>query len=116
MLGIIVVSPSGDSPAIAVCVQPDHDVPKDPTTPLDHAWLRIQTRVSAPSSASGTRKSTSPSERKHPRQSWLTTTYPRDANHRHWPSVASVSVLLYGVRWSSVGLGASMGRPARAGR
>ena len=59
---------------MAVCVQPDHEVPNEPTTPLHQSWRRIHAMVSAPSSASGTRKFTSPSERKQPRQSWLTTT------------------------------------------
>ena len=62
------------SAAIAVWVQPDHDVPNEPTVPFAHCCRLIQAMVSAPSSASGTRKFTSPSERKQPRQSWLTTT------------------------------------------
>ena len=74
MLATMVASPSGPSAAMAVCVQPDHEVPKEPTVPFAHAWLRIHAMVSAPSSASGMRKSTSPSERKQPRQSWFTTT------------------------------------------
>ena len=74
MLATIVARPSGPSAAMAVCVQPDHEVPKEPTVPFAHSWRWIHAMVSAPSSASGTRKLTSPSERKQPRQSWLTTT------------------------------------------
>ena len=74
MLGTMVASPSGESAAMAVCVQPDHEVPKAPTVLSHHSCVRIQARVSAPSSASGIRKFTSPSEAKQPRQSWFTTT------------------------------------------
>src|SRR5262245_3304084 len=74
MFGIMVARPSGPSAAMAVCVQPDHDVPKEPMTPFDQSCFQIQAIVSKPSSASGTRKFTPPSERKQPRQSWLTTT------------------------------------------
>src|SRR5574342_1132546 len=41
MLGIIVASPSGLSAAMAVCVQPDHEVPHDPIVPFAHSWRRI---------------------------------------------------------------------------
>ncbi len=74
MFGTIAASPSGPSAASAVWVQPDHEVPKVPTVPSHHGCLRTHATVSAPSSASGIRKFTSPSEPKHPRQSWFTTT------------------------------------------
>ena len=53
MFGTMVARPSGPSAAMAVCVQPDHEVPKEPTVPFAHSWPRIHAMVSAPSSASG---------------------------------------------------------------
>src|SRR5215469_3157429 len=37
MLGTMVTRPSGASAAMAVCVHPDHEVPKDPTEPSAHS-------------------------------------------------------------------------------
>ena len=59
----------GPNAAIAVCVQPDHEVPHDPTLPLLHGCWSIHCKVSYPSSASGKRKLTSPSDWNVPRQS-----------------------------------------------
>ena len=93
MLTTIALRLAGPSAAIAVCVQPDQEVPHDPTLPSLQGCRSIHCRASYPSSASGSRKFTSPSDSNVPRQSWYTATYPRCAKKRPYPTVRSTSLL-----------------------